>query len=83
MKKLHFAYAKTKAHISFTVAVKLISAFVFVTWIVQFLYFLNPKYPASSHILCLYSLVYVGPFQKPHCWFSHGAVQLVDCKAIN
>ena len=37
------------------VTAKLISAFVFATRIVQFLYFLNPKFPASSHLLCLYS----------------------------
>ena len=29
------------------VTAKLISAFVFATWIVQFLYFLNPEFPAS------------------------------------
>ena len=46
-------------------------AFVFATsWIVQYLYFLKPKFPASSHLLCLYSSVCVGPDQKPHCWFS-------------
>ena len=39
---------KTKTQISFAV---LISAFVFATWIVQFLYFLNPKFPASNHLL--------------------------------
>ena len=27
-----------------------ISTFVFATWIVQFLFFLNPKFPASSHL---------------------------------
>ena len=32
-----------------TVTAKLISAFVFATQIVQFLYFLSPKFPASSH----------------------------------
>ena len=36
-----FAYAKTKTQISFTVTAKLISAFVFATRIVQFLYFLS------------------------------------------
>ena len=30
---------------------KLISVFVFATWIVQSLYFLNPKFQASSHLL--------------------------------
>ena len=58
-----------------TVTAKLISAFVFASRIVQFLSFLNPKFPASSHILCLYSLVNVGPIQKLDCWFSHEAAQ--------
>ena len=35
---------------------KLISAFVFATWIVQYLYFLYPKFQASSHLQWLYSL---------------------------
>ena len=50
---------------------KLISAFVFATWIVQSLYFLNPKFQASSHLEWLYSLVCVRPGQNPHFWFSH------------
>ena len=44
------AYAKTKTQISFAVAAKLISGFVFATWIVHFLFFLNPKFQASSHL---------------------------------
>ena len=44
------AYAKTKTQISFAVTAKLISAFVFATWIVQYLYFLNTKFQASSHL---------------------------------
>ena len=68
----HLAYAKTKVQISCAVR-KLISAFVFATRIVQFLYFLNPKFPVSSHLLCLYSPVCVGPVWKPHWWFSHHA----------
>ena len=67
------AYAKTKTQISFAVTAKLISAFVFATWIVQYLYFLNTKFPASSHLQWLYSLVCVRPGQNPHCWFSHVA----------
>ena len=31
----------------------------------QSLYFLNPKFQASSHLVWLYSLVCVGPGQKP------------------
>ena len=49
------AYEKTKAQISCTVTAQLISAFVFATWIVQSLYFLNPKFQASSYLLWLYS----------------------------
>ena len=71
MGKQQSTYAKTKA------TVKLISAFVFATWIVQFLYFLNPKLPASSHLLCLCSSVCVVPVRKPHCWFSHNAAHIV------
>ena len=38
------------------VTTKLISAFVFATRIVQFLFYLNPKFQASSSFLCLYSV---------------------------
>ena len=41
-----------------------ISAFVFATQIVQSLIFLNPKFPATSHILWLYSPVCVDPGWK-------------------
>ena len=57
-------------------AVKLISAFVFTNRIVQFLYYLNLKFQASSSFLCLYRLVCVGPVRKPHCWFSHEAARI-------
>ena len=60
-----FAYAKTKPQISCAVTAQLISAFVFVTWIVQSLYYLNPKFRASSYLLWLHSLVCVGPVRKP------------------
>ena len=63
MRKLIFAYAKTKAQISFEVTAKLISAFVFAERIVQYLFFLNPKFPASSH-LCLYRSVCVKLFRN-------------------
>ena len=49
-KNQQFAYAKTKMQISFAITAKLISAFVFATWIVQNLFFLNTKFPASSHL---------------------------------
>ena len=44
---------------------RLISAFVFATRIVQFLYFLNPKFQAPCHLLCLYSSLCVRPGRKP------------------
>ena len=48
-----------------SVTAKLISAFVFAARIVQSLYFLNPKFQASSHLLWLYSPACVGPGRKP------------------
>ena len=56
---------------------KLISVFVIATRIVPFLYFLNPKFPASSHLLCLYNSVCVRPVRKSHCWFSDSAAYYV------
>ena len=70
------AYAKTKTQISFAVTAKLISAFVFASWIVQYLYFLNTKFQASSNLQWLHSLVCVRPGQNPHCWFSHVAAHI-------
>ena len=58
-------YAKTKTQICFAITAKLISAFVFATWIVQSLFYLNPKFQASRHLLSLYSPVCVGPGRKP------------------
>ena len=58
-------HAKTKTQISFTVIAKLISAYVFATWIVQSLYFLITKFQASSILVWSYSLVCVGPGRKP------------------
>ena len=46
---------------------------VFATRIVQLLFYLNPKFQASSSFLCLYRPVCVRPVRKPHCWFSHEA----------
>ena len=45
------AYAKTETQISFAVT------FVFATWIVQYLYFLNTKFQASIYLQWLHSLV--------------------------
>ena len=78
MENQQFAYVKTKAHISFAVTSKLISAFVFATQKVQSLYFLNTKFHASSCLLLLCSPVSVRPGQKPQRWFSNEAAQLTS-----
>ena len=64
MRKTVFAYANTKAQLSFAVIAKPISAFVFAIPIVQSLYFLNPKFQASYHLLWLYNPVCMGPGKK-------------------
>ena len=64
-KSVFLHMAKTKTQISCTVTAQLISAFVFAIWIVQSLYYLNPKFQASCHLLWLYSPVFVGPSWKP------------------
>ena len=65
VRKPAFCICETKKQISFAVTAKLISAFVFAIRIVQSLYYLNPKFQASSHLLWPYSLVCVGPGRKP------------------
>ena len=44
---------------------------------VHLLFFLNPKFQASSLFLLLHRPVCVGPVRKPHCWFSHGVAHLL------
>ena len=53
---LHRRKQRRRSAPAFAVTAKLISAFVFATRIVQFLFYLNPKFQASSSFLCLYSL---------------------------
>ena len=45
---------------------------------VQFQSFLNPKFSASNHLLCMYRPVCVGPGQNPNCWFSHAQTVFVS-----
>ena len=57
----HICKNKGAAQFSCTDTAQLISPFVFCNIdIVQFLYFLNPKFHASCSLLWLHSLVYVG-----------------------
>ena len=78
MRKPVFAYAKTMAQISCAVIAQLISAFVFATQILQSLYFLNPKYLASSHLLWLHSPVCVRPGRNPEDRFSHNEAHTIQ-----
>ena len=57
---------------------KLISTFVFATRIAHCLFFLNQNFPASSHLLCLYSSVCARPGRKPYCRFSHDVAQMLQ-----
>ena len=47
------------------------------------LFFLNPKFQASSFFLCSYRPVCVGPVRKPHCWFSHEVAHLFTAFVIH
>ena len=68
---------------------KPISAFVFVTRIVQFLFFVNPKFLASSLLLNLYRPVCVRPGRKPrrpvfsrrgsYCALAHSMTRFLHC----
>ena len=64
------AYAKTKVQTSFMVTYTLRNR------IEQSLFLLNPKFQASSLLLCLYSSDCVEPVRKPHCWFSEDGAHL-------
>ena len=67
MRNPTFVYAKTKTQIS---------TFVFATQIVHSLYFLNPKFQASSHLLWLYSPVCVRSGRNPEDRFSRDLAQI-------
>ena len=64
-RKPDFYLCKTKAQISCAVTAQLISAFVFATWIVQFLLYLYSKFQDSSLLMRLYRSVCAGPGRKP------------------
>ena len=61
------------------VTAKLISAFVFATRIVQFLFFLNPKFQASSLGFCDCRCRFVSDMVgNPEARFSHVAAQFTN-----
>ena len=76
MRKPAFAYAKTKMQISFVVTAKLISAFVFATWIVQFLFYLNQNFkPLAIFSSCTAWFVW-DVVENPEDRFSHDEARL-------
>ena len=52
---------------------------VFAIWIVQSLFYLKPKFQASSHVQWLYSPVCVGPGRKPEDRFSQNEAHFTMC----
>ena len=65
VRKPDFCLGENKGADQLRGTAKLISAFVFATRIVQFLFYLNPKFQASCSFLSLYRPVCVGPGRKP------------------
>ena len=72
-----FAYAKTKSQISCAVTAQLISTLVFAVEIVQSLYFLNPKFQVSSHLLWPFSQFVSDLVGNPEDRLSHNAVHIM------
>ena len=56
--------------VSCAVTARLISTFVFPIRIVQILFFLNPKFQDSSHLLWLHGLLCVRPGRKPRSFLA-------------
>ena len=60
-----FLHRQKQRRIAGRLPAHLISAFVFTTQIIQSLYFINPKFQVSSHLLRLYSQVCDGLVGNP------------------
>ena len=74
---------KTKAQISCAVTAQLIIAFVFTTWIVQYLFFLNTKLPASS-LFCDCTGQFVSELVgNTEDWFSRVAANVINSKTLS
>ena len=61
----HMSRVMRKPTFCIVVTGKLISAFVFATCVVQYLYFLKPRFLTSNHLLWLCSPVCFGPGRRP------------------
>ena len=80
---LHRRKQRRRSASRLAVTAKLISAFFFPTRIVHFLFYLNPKFQASSSFLCFNRSICVGPVREPYCWFSHKAAHLFNSFTLN
>ena len=79
MGKTTIYICETKGADQLAVTAKLISAFVFATRIVQSLVFLNPKFQASSLLLCQCQNTMASTVDKMHSYeFSHHIKKLKD-----
>ena len=72
-----YKYEKIKAQISCAVTAQLISAFVFATSIESYLFFINPKFQAFTHLLSLYSSICVELIENPEDRFSRDATHVL------
>ena len=78
MRKPAFCICENKDADQLRGTAKLISAFVFATPIVKPLFFLNPKFQASSHLLWFVSDLVENPEDR----FSHNEAHLCICCLI-
>ena len=78
VRKPDFCICENKDADQIRITAKLISVFVFATRIVQSLYFLNPKFQVSSHLLWLYSPVVSDLVTNPEDLFSDVAAQMIE-----
>ena len=76
MRKPALCICENKAADQLRGNLKLISAFVCATRIVQSLFFLNPKFQASSHLLWLHSPIVSDLVGNPEDQFSHNEAQV-------
>ena len=85
MRKPDFCLCENKGadQLRSNVSAKLISAFVFATRIVHFLFLLNPKFQASMLLLGLYMSVCVRPGWKPRRpFFSRRGSLILNCEMM-
>ena len=73
MRKPAFCISEKQRRRSAAITAQLISAFVFATKIVQSLFFLNPKFQVSSHLLVCTACFVLDLVGNPEDRFSHDA----------